>query len=218
MRLYDISPLVHPGIPVWPGDTPFSVRRTSSIDATGADPRPSGWASVTVSSIATTPHVGAHADAPLHTEENGAAIDELDLEPYLGRCLVVAVPPLALIGLEHLDGIDLAATPRLLLKTRSVRDWTRFPDPGGCSAIAPVLAERLGEAGVRLVGIDTPSVDPLDSKTLETHRIFNRYGVRNLENLLLGEVPPGAYELIALPLRLRGLDASPVRAVLLPMK
>jgi arylformamidase len=201
-KLYDISPLVHPGLAVWPGDVPFSTRRQSQIAAGDT---------VNLGSIATTAHLGAHADAPFHSEGSGATIEQLELEAFLGPCRVVAVPPVALVGVEHVGAANLAAS-RLLLRTGSAPDRTRFPNR--CSAIAPALAEALGRAGARLVGIDTPSVDPIDSKTLETHHVLNRYGVRYLEGLLLDDVPEGAYELIALPLRLGGLDASPVRAVL----
>lgn len=203
-RLYDISPLVHPGLPVWPGDAPFTVRAVAAIEA---------GAAVNLSTIETTPHLGAHADAPFHTDAGGATIEALDLDAYLGPCRLVEVPAVALIDEEHLQGVDLGTAQRLLLKTGSVTDRSRFPS--SASAIAPGLAEAIGRAGIRLVGIDTPSIDPLASKTLDAHRSFNRWGVRNLENLQLDGVPPGEYELIALPLKLRGLDASPVRAVLL---
>jgi arylformamidase len=125
---------------------------------------------------------------------------------------VVEVPPAPLILPEHLAGIDLGDPPRLLLKTGSVRDPSRFPER--FSALSPDLARALGAVGALLVGLDTPSVDPFDSKDLPAHHALVAGGVANLEGLLLDEVPPGRYELIALPLRLVGLDASPVRAVL----
>jgi arylformamidase len=124
----------------------------------------------------------------------------------------VAVPPEPLILPEHLGGIDLGDPPRLLLKTGSVADRARFPEV--FSALSPELARALGAAGALLVGLDTPSVDPFDSKDLAAHHALVAGGVVNLEGLVLDDVPPGLYELIALPLRLEGLDASPVRAVL----
>jgi arylformamidase len=201
--LYDLSPIVHAGIPVWPGDTPFQTRLTWSL-AEGA--------SVNLSSITTTPHLGSHADAPFHTEPRGEGISDLPLERYLGPCQVVKVPPQPLIEPRHLEGIDLSNPPRLLLKTESVRDRRTFPER--FSAISPELANLLGEKRVLLVGLDTPSVDPFDSKTLEAHHALARGGVAILEGLVLDGVPEGHYELIALPLRMVGLDASPVRAVL----
>ena len=201
--LYDISPPVDAGIPVWPGDTPFSCELLWRI-AEGA--------AVNLSAITTTPHLGSHADAPFHTEPAGRRIGELDLEPFLGPCRVVAVPAAPLIEPEHLATIDLGAPPRLLLKTGSVRERGRFPEE--FSALSPRLARLLVERGALLVGLDTPSVDPFTSKTLEAHHILFQNGIANLEGLLLDHVPEGLYELIALPLRWMSADASPVRAVL----
>lgn len=203
--LYDISPPIRPGIPVWPGDTPYRAELSWAIGR--GDP-------VNVSALTTTPHLGAHADAPFHVDDTGAAIAELPLEPFWGPCRVVEVPPEPLIAPEHLGGVDLGDPPRILLKTGSVTDRDRFPEE--FSALAPELARALGRAGCRLVGLDTPSVDPFDSKELPAHHALVAAGVVNLEGLLLQEVPPGLYELAALPLRLEGLDASPVRAVLRP--
>lgn len=201
--LYDLSPIVRPELPVWPGDTPFSAPLAWSMAEGGT---------VNVSAITTTPHLGSHADAPFHTEPRGEGIADLPLERYLGPCRVVKVPPQPLIEPRHLEGIDLSSPPRLLLKTESVRDRKTFPER--FSAISPELAALLGEKRVLLVGLDTPSVDPFDSKTLDTHHALAKGGVAILEGLVLDGVPEGIYELIALPLRMAGLDASPVRAVL----
>ena len=201
--LYDITPPVRPGIPVWPGDTEYRAELTWAI-ARGD--------SVNVSAVTTTPHLGAHADAPFHVAEGGATVADMPLEPFLGPCRVVKVPPEPLILPEHLAGVDLGDPPRLLLETGSVGD--RFSFPERFSALSPELARALGDAGCLLVGLDTPSVDPFDSKDLAAHHALVAGGVVNLEGLLLADVPPGLYELIALPLRLEGLDASPVRAVL----
>lgn len=212
--LYDLSPVVDASTPVWPGDTPYSARWTWKL-ADGA--------SVNLSAVETTPHLGSHADAPLHTEAGGAGIGEMALDPFLGPCRVIEVPrdesgePPPLVEVRHLvdaDGapIDPADPPRLLFKTGSVTDRSTFPE--SFTALSPALAEHLAGAGTLLVGLDTPSVDPFDSKHLAAHHALFRNGVANLEGLVLDDVPPGLYELIALPLRLAGLDASPVRAVL----
>lgn len=209
--LYDVSPPIRPGIPVWPGDTAYRAELSWSI-ARGD--------TVNVSALTTTPHLGAHADAPFHVRPDGAGVAALPLEPFLGPCRVVQVPPEPLILPEHLvengRGIDLADPPRLLLKTGSTPSPAggspRFPE--AFSALSPQLARALGAAGALLVGIDTPSVDPFDSEDLLAHHALVEGGVVNLEGLLLDHVPPGLYELVALPLRLEGLDASPVRAVL----
>jgi arylformamidase len=204
--LYDLSPVIGPALAVWPGDTPFSSRLTWSM-AEGAG--------VNVSALTTTPHLGSHVDAPLHVSPGGKAVADLPLDPFLGPCRVVTVPPAELITFEHLEGAgigDPADPPRLLLKTGSVTGAERFPER--FSALSPELARELGARGVLLVGIDAPSVDPFASKSLDAHHALIRGGVAILEGLVLAAVPDGVYELIALPLRLAGLDASPVRAVL----
>jgi len=201
--LYDISPTVRPEIPVWPGDTPFQARLAWSIAA---------GASVNVAAVETTLHLGSHADAPFHTEPRGEGMAEVPLERYLGPCRVVRVPATALVEPRHVEGIDLASPRRLLFRSDSVRDRKTFPER--FTALSPELAALLGERGVLLVGMDTPSVDPFDSKELLAHHALARGGVAILEGLVLDGVPEGVYELIALPLKLAGLDASPVRAVL----
>jgi arylformamidase len=200
---YDISPRIHPGLPVWPGDTPFSVRATGSLAAgDGAN----------VSAFTTTTHLGSHADAPFHTEPDGLTIDRVPLEPFLGPCRVVEVPPVPLLLPEHLPPAASGDPPRLLLKTESVADRSRFPE--AFTALSPELAALLAGRGLLLVGLDTPSVDPVGGDDLPAHHALAGAGVVLLEGLVLDEVPPGLYELIALPLKLAGLDASPVRAVL----
>lgn len=204
--LYDLSPTVRAELPVWPGDTPFSARLTWSI-AEGS--------SVNVSAVTTTPHLGSHVDAPFHTEPRGESVGELDLDPYLGPCRVIQVPPAALIEPRHVEAdLEERSTfpPRILLKTGSVADRKTFPQR--FSALSPELARLLAERETLLVGLDTPSVDPLESKTLDAHHALFRGGVAILEGLILDGVPEGDYELIALPLKMAGLDASPVRAVL----
>jgi arylformamidase len=201
--LYDLSPTIRSELPVWPGDTPFQSRLTWSL-AEGD--------SVNLSALTTTPHLGSHADAPLHTEPRGEGISEQALERYLGPCRVVRVPPQPLIEPRHVEGIDLGNPARILFKSESVRDRKVFPER--FTALSPELAGLLGERGVLLVGMDTPSVDPFDSKTLDAHHALCRGGVAILEGLILDGVPEGIYELIALPLKMAGLDASPVRAVL----
>jgi len=205
--LYDLSPLVSPETPVWPGDTPFSSRLTWAM----AEGSP-----VNVSAFTTTPHLGSHTDAPFHTEPRGESIGELSLEPFLGPCQVVKVPSVPRIEIRHLDGLldgdQAMSPPRLLLKTDSVHDRRTFPER--FSTLSPELAARLAEKRALLLGLDTPSVDPLESKTLEAHHHLLRHGVAILEGLVLDGVPEGIYELIALPLKIQGLDASPVRAVL----
>lgn len=201
--LYDLSPTLRPGTPVYPGDTPFEFAWVWALE---------NGAAANVSRITTTPHLGAHVDSPLHTEPRGESIADLPLTPYLGPCRVIRVPPGPLIEPRHVEGFDLTNPARILFKSESVRDPKVFPER--YTALSPELASLLAERGVLLVGMDTPSVDPGDSRTLDAHHVLLRGGVAILEGLVLDGVPEGVYELIALPLRLAGLDASPVRAVL----
>jgi arylformamidase len=210
--VWDISPPIAPVTPVFPGDTPYSQQWTARI---GPD------CPVNVSAITMSAHLGAHADAPLHY--SGAAdalpIGAVSLTPFLGPCRVIhalgheARP--ALITYDDLRSA-VAADPQPLPQRVLVRTYTKAPvtwDPH-FAAFAPETIEWLANLGVLLVGIDTPSVDPADSKTLDSHQQLLRYDLRVLENLVLDDVPPGDYELIALPLKLTGADASPVRAIL----
>jgi arylformamidase len=203
-RLWDISPPVREGAPVFPGDTPYQQRWAASI-APGCP--------VNVSTLTLSPHVGAHADAPLHYDPDGQPVGTLDLDPYLGPCRVVhAIARGPLVTWDHIAHALHGLPPRVLVRTYQRAPVDRW-DPQ-LAAFAPETIERLADAGVRLVGIDTASIDPAESKTLDSHQVIRRRGLRVLENLVLDEVPEGDYELIALPLKLVTADASPVRAVL----
>lgn len=201
--LHDISPLVSPSTAVFPGDTPLS--RELILDHSRGD-------NLTLSTIRGTCHLGSHVDAPSHYGEGADSIESMPLEVCLGRCQVMRIDtsPRQRIGIEDLTGKVTAE--RLLISTGS------FPDPSNFNedfaAVDPQLVEDLAGGGLRLLGIDTPSVDVSDSKDLPAHRACLAHGVTILEGITLNSVPDGEYELIALPLRLDGFDASPVRAVL----
>jgi len=202
-RLWDISPAVHEGAPVFPGDTPYRQRWAATI---------SPGCPVNVSEISLSPHVGAHADAPLHYDPAGAPIGAVDLAPFIGPCRVIhAIERGPLIEWEHIAHALAGLPPRVLIRTyqRAPEHWD-----GALAGYAPATIERLAALGVTLVGIDTASIDPADSKTLDSHQVIRRLGLRVLENLVLDDVPEGDYELIALPLKLVSADASPVRAIL----
>jgi len=202
--IYDISPLVDESIAVWPGDTPFRATDVLRLE---------DGASVFLSSIALSCHTGAHADAPNHFARGAPGIDGVPLERYIGPCTVADVRPKDhVIRTSDLRGIDLRAAPRILLRTRDRVDRTAFPAP--FTSFDPDAIRAMGEAGVLLIGIDTPSFDRFESKELPSHHALLRHGIANLECLDLSAVPAGRYELVALPLRLRGRDASPVRAIL----
>lgn len=202
MTLYDISPLVDATIHVWPGDTPFV--RTVNLDM-------SAGANLTLSDIRTTVHVGAHADAPSHYSASGEDIARRSLDYYIGPCNVVTVN----IGARRIypDDVKRAITaPRVLFRTGTFPSHYAWNDD--FASLSPELVDFLHERGVVLIGIDTPSVDPFESKDLEAHQALARHDMANLEGLVLDEVEEGDYELIALPLKLAGADGSPVRAVL----
>ena len=203
-RLWDISPPVHAGSPVFPGDAPFQRVWAARI-APGCP--------VNVSTLTLSPHTGAHADAPLHYDDEGAAIGALALEPYLGRCRVIhAIGATPLVQWSHIEHALRDLPPRVLVRTYARAPLEQFDEQ--LTGYAPETIERLADLGVQLVGIDTASIDPAASKTLDSHQVIRRRGLRVLENLVLDEVPEGDYELIALPLKLTTADASPVRAVL----
>lgn len=203
-RLWDISPPVHAGAPVFPGDTAYSQQWVAKI-VPGCP--------VNVSAITMSPHVGAHADAPLHYDPQGAPIGAVDLLPYLGPCRVIhAIGCGPLVEPSHLAHALVDLPPRVLVRTYQRMPQGRFDT--ALPAFAAAAVELLAERGVLLVGIDSASVDPADSKALPSHQVLRRRGLRVLENLVLDDVPEGDYELIALPLKLTTADASPVRAVL----
>lgn len=203
-KIWDISPAVTPATPVFPGDTPYSLSWTWQV-ASGCP--------VNVSEIRLSPHIGAHADAPLHVDPAGAGIGEVGLAPYLGPCRVIhAIGVGALIEPEHLQHALAALPARVLLRTYQKAPQDAW-DPD-FTAFAPATLELLAARGVKLVGLDTPSLDSETSTALPSHQVVRRHGIAVLEGLVLDDVAEGDYELIALPLKLAGLDASPVRAIL----
>lgn len=201
--LFDISPTISARLAVWPGDTP--PRREILCDLERGD-------NITLSTLHATVHLGSHADAPSHYGRGAASIESRPLDLYLGPCQVLRVPATRGQVLTSAILPEQLLTPRLLLATDTFPDPEYFNDD--FAALSPELVEVLHTRGVRLVGVDTPSVDPFHSKDLPAHRTFLRHDMAILEGLVLANVPPGVYELIALPLKLESFDASPVRAVL----
>ncbi len=167
---------------------------------------------LTLSTLRSTVHVGANADAPSHYGVDAPTIDQVDLRRYVGPCQVVRVAASrgALLVPDAIS-VDISE-PRVLFATGTNPDAGTFNTD--FAALSPELIDWLAERGVRLVGVDTPSVDPADSKELPAHKAFLKNDVYILEGLVFSDVPEGRYELIALPLKLTGFDASPVRAVL----
>lgn len=203
-QLWDISAPVHNNSPVYPGDTRF----TQTWDLRLQDGHP-----VNLSTVRLSPHVGTHADAPLHYDAQGQAMGEVDLDAYLGPCRVIhALGCTPCIEWQHIaHAITPDLPPRVLVRTYAQKPEQWDEDFAG---FAPSTIARLADCGVQLIGLDTPSVDPFHSHSLQSHLLVRERGLRILESLVLDDVPAGDYELIALPLKWTQAEASPVRAVL----
>ena len=201
--IIDISPQICPDLAVWPGDTKLQRQVLSSIK---------DGANIDLSTLHATVHLGSHTDAPSHYHPDGQAMDQVDLAPYVGPCRVVTVTGKPLIEVDDCRSAVAAGAARILFRTLSAPDIYKF-NTDFCAFSADAVA-FMGKAGVCLIGIDTPSVDPFSSKDLPAHQALFTYQMRNLEGLVLSHVEDGPYELIALPLKLAMFDASPVRAVL----
>ena len=212
----DVSRPLADGTAVWPGDPPWRYRLAASI---------AGGDVANVGEVSGTTHAGTHADAPLHVDPGGAAIDALSLETFAGPAVLVDVtgdgdliePADIEAALQDIEGAvrDIEPVERLLLRTGC--DWsagfpTRWP------ALSAAAAAWCGARGLRLVGTDAPSVDPADSTSLDAHRALAAAGAAILESLALAGIEPGRYALVAFPLKWIGADASPVRAALRRME
>lgn len=202
--LRDITQTLTSATPMWPGDRPFAASRT--------------WAfgpecPVNVSQFTASTHAGTHADAPMHYDPDGAPIEAVALDAYIGLARVIDLRGRGAVVTPEMIGFALAnAPPRLLLRT-----YEHFPHDSWDAAFVTVAADTiamLAAHGTRLIGIDSPSLDPQESKTMDAHLAVRAAGLAILEGLVLDDVPPGDYELVALPIKLGGLDAAPVRAVL----
>ncbi|HEU0055439.1 MAG TPA: cyclase family protein [Longimicrobium sp.] len=204
-RIIDVTRPLRADMPVWPGDAPCAVGWTTRLDRRDV---------ANTAELRMSAHAGTHADGPYHVLEDGVRIGAAPLDAYLGPALVLDARGRDEIDPHWLEAaLDGRRAERVLLHTGAWTDPDVFPVQ--VPAVSPLAATLLVERGVRLVGTDAPSVDPLDSDDLPAHHILLRAGVAILENLLLDGVAPGEYELVALPLRLEEADSSPVRAVLL---
>jgi arylformamidase len=204
----DISIPLSAHLPAWPGDTQFAARWTWRQDA---------GASVNVSAITLSPHVATHADSPYHVRSDWRATEALDVAAFVGRCTVVDVSSYS--GEMQLVALGAAAEDpalqRLLLKSgRSIAAGT-FPNSWPWLSVGTL--ETLLKRGLRLLGVDAPSIDAKESTTLDVHHALFGGGAFNLENLDLRRVAAGDYELFAAPLAISGLDAAPTRALLRPL-
>jgi len=203
--IYDISPVIGPKTAVFPGDQKFN--RSISLSFNKGN-------NLTLSSINSTLHIGAHTDAPIHYHPDGDSIDKRSLDIYIGDTQVIELNlcKKERITPEHIKSTKLLAT-RVIFKTNS------FPNPNqwndDFNSLSPELIKYLHQKNVILVGIDTPSVDPANDQELLAHNEIYQSNMAILEGITLDNVPAGVYKLIALPLKIEGADASPVRAILI---
>ncbi len=212
MKIWDISRMLSNDLAEWPGDEPFHYRLTAEI-AKGQ--------TVNLGAITMSVHNGTHADARFHFDPKGGSIDKAPLEIYLDRATVVDLAQSFLQSKEkHLittedlqpQAEDIAATSRLLVKTGRWSDSTVFPNQ--IPVIAADVPAWLQKNGVKLLGLDLPSMDKIDSKSLQNHHALARVGIAIVESLDLREVAPGIYNFAALPLKIADSDGAPMRAVL----
>jgi arylformamidase len=199
----DISQRLDENTAVWPGDTPFIYKVNWSKEESG---------SVNVGQITMSIHTGTHIDAPFHFDNEGKKVMELDVNLYIGPARVIRLEGKGSIGMEDFKDVDLKGVTRLLIHTGAWKDRSVFPQ--SIPHIEPELALYLSKHGVRLIGLDLPSVDPLDSKELSAHHELTRHGLHILEGIILDDIQEGNYELAALPLAIAEADGSPVRAVI----
>ncbi|ARD48235.1 arylformamidase [Sporosarcina sp. P37] len=198
----DITQPLNQHIAEWPGDTPFSYEVAISKKQSG---------SVNIGKLTMSTHIGTHTDAPFHYDDEGLKILELPVELYIGKACLVDVTGVERVMRADLEAVDFGGAERILLKTGSHPAPSQFPEQ--FTVIGEDVGPLLKERGVRLIGVDTPSVDAEDSKELPGHHSLYRNGVMIIENLVLHSLESGLYELIALPLALEEADGSPVRAV-----
>ncbi|KEA65501.1 Kynurenine formamidase, bacterial [Marinobacterium lacunae] len=203
-KIWDISQLLRPGLPVWPGDSTFETNAKWVLDSD---------CPVNVGQFQLSTHSGTHADAPLHYDPMGLAIADVDLDIYIGPCVLID----AICAKGQVEPEDIADQLPNRVERVLLRTYAAFPHDHWVekfTSVAPATIDLIASRGARLIGIDSPSLDPQTSKTLDAHHAAHRCSLAILEGLVLDGVPPGNYELIAPPLKLKQLDASPVRALL----
>ena len=204
MTYYDISLNLSTETPRWVTAAPLEVHERRRISR-GDD--------ATASALTVSVHAGTHVDAPFHFLADGTSIDALPLERFIGPALVHAVDAGRHITEAHVRAIPLDGATRVLFKTRN-SELLKQPDyDPSFTAFSLEAARALVARGVELVGLDYLSVAHAEDQ-VPVHRAFLDHGVILLEGIDLSAVPAGRYELMCLPIRLKGLDGAPCRAVL----
>jgi arylformamidase len=203
MPLIDITHSLSNATAPWPGDTQYHFEYVSRLR---------DGASCNVGKFLSGIHSGTHMDAPYHYNEQGLTIDQLSLDLLIGPARVFLAQGCDPITRDIFAGLDARATPRVLVRTNHCDDKTRFPDH--IPTLARDVPAWLGEQGVKVIGLDLPSVDKVNDPSMSIHHLLDAANVIILENLDLRAAPPGVYELIALPLKLASAEGSPIRAVL----
>lgn len=203
----DITQPLDNNIAHWPEDEPFTYRTTVTKDDSG---------SVNIGKVSMSTHIGTHVDAPFHFKNDGKKIIDIEVERYIGKCTIIDIKDYPEIDATILKKKLLKPAQRLLIKTNLPNRPERFPDD--VPPITPDGAAYMADLGIQLVGVDTPSVDDIDSKDLLGHHALFEHDIYILENVMLDHVSEGEYELIALPLAMKEADGSPVRAVIRPLE
>jgi len=221
--LIDVTLPISDKLPVWPGDPPVYITRVSDdlLPDEGRRTKDEGL-HVTrvsdglpmVSGLSMSCHAGTHVDAPAHFLAGGAGVDALPLDVLIGPAWVAHLggrDPLTASMLA--EAAIPAGTVRLLLRSANSDRVSEAFDPDFV-ALAPDAAAWLLDHGIRLVGIDGPSIEAYDAPGDPVHRALLAEGVIIVESLALAGVAPGAYDLTCLPLRIAGCDGAPARVVL----
>ena len=208
MKIIDISLPLTESIVTWPGDPPFQIKRRHDLN-NGDD--------ATVSELSLGAHTGTHIDAPAHFIAGGSGVESLDLQTLIGPVVVLDVGEAEEITDSVLANLGIPDNAERLL-FRTANSQRRLSEQAAFSedfvAISEAGARWLAARPIRLLGIDYLSVAPFQAP-VPTHRILLAAGIVLVEGLALGNVRPGSYQLVCLPLKIDGAEAAPARAVLI---
>lgn len=197
--IYDITLPLSESLPVYPGDPPVTLQTLASV---------SDGAPYSLTKIAMGSHSGTHVDAPSHVLAEGSTVDHISTDRLIGPCHAASINCDMEISINHIEELQLPfGTTRLIIRTTGAQGY-----------LTRESAIRLVNRGIKLVGIDSPSVDAPASPDLPVHRALLEADVIIVENLALESIQPGPYWLACLPLKITGCDGAPARAVLADSK